>query len=342
MAVFAQRLADAGRVKRGRQAYIYQIRMLLRVAERLVGAPMTIAQLFCAPEILGRALVDDVASSDGNQLSRWSLDQRRSAVRALATFLCADLTALTGRSPHEVVDSALRSVAQRVGTVYRLPGGRPRRRGGVTPLREEIGAVVEASGRAPGFKGLRNRAFLLLLAETGARVNALRTLDGADCVEMPDGALRAFVHEKGKRRKREIELSTPAASALRAYVTAYNRAAIALGWASRIRLGQPGPVWRNSSRSCWPYPDVLACLRHACGGAGVASFTPHALRRAFASDAANTLSRHEVALAGNWQGLGRLDEHYITLRPFELAHRLAHPTSFFPAVPLESIPYAST
>ncbi len=209
-------------------------------------------------------------------------------------------------------------------------------------MREEVDAVVEAAGSAPGYKGLRNRAFLLLLAETGARVNALRTLDGTDCVEMPDGTLRAFVHEKGKRRKREIELSPPAAAALRAYATAYNRGAIAAGWASRIRLGQLGPVWRNSSRSCWPYPNVLACLRHTCALAGVAPFTPHALRRAFASDAASILSRHEVALAGNWQGLDRLDEHYISLRPFELAHRLAHPPSLPPAVPLESIPYVST
>ena len=42
--------------------------------------------------------------------------------------------------------------------------------------------------------------------------------------------------------------------------------------------------------------------------------TPHALRRAFATDAASVLPRHTVAQAGGWKGLERLDDHYVQPR----------------------------
>jgi len=43
----------------------------------------------------------------------------------------------------------------------------------------------------------------------------------------------------------------------------------------------------------------------------VPAFSPHALRRFFATEAASALPRHVVALAGGWQGVERLDDHYI-------------------------------
>ncbi len=118
-----------------------------------------------------------------------------------------ELLALLGVDPRQVLDIALRGVAERVGTGYRLTGGTPRRRGGRAPTGEEIDAVVAKVGMAPGFLGHRNTAFVAILAATGARVNALLRLDGSDCVLMPSGRLRLFLHEKGKLRQREVELS---------------------------------------------------------------------------------------------------------------------------------------
>ena len=149
----------------------------------------------------------------------------------------------------------------------------------------------------------------MILAETGAQVNALRLLDRADCVEMPSGRLRLFLHEKGKGELREVELSRAAADGLRAYAEAFNYLASVRRWPARIRPGEPGPIWRNSPRGCWSYENILATLRAGCLAAEVPPFTPHGLRRAFATDAASMLPRHTVAQAGGWQGLERLDDH---------------------------------
>ena len=156
------------------------------------------------------------------------------------------LLPLLGEEPYDRLDRALRSVAERVGAGYRLNGGAPRRRGGKAPSATQIRDVLDAAGREPGYRGARNRAFFTILAETGARVNALRQLDGADCFEMPSGRLRIFLHEKGKREPREIELSRDAAAGLRAYAEAFNYHAAVRHWPVRVRLGDRGPVWRNS------------------------------------------------------------------------------------------------
>jgi integrase len=214
-----------------------------------------------------------------------------------------ELLPLLCEEPLDRVDRALRTVAERVGTGYRLSGGAPRRRGGRAPTEGQIRDVLEALGRAPGYLGVRNRAFFTILAESGARINALRELDGADCIEMPSGRLRIFLHEKGKGEPREVELSHAAADAMRAYAEAFNYLAAVRRWHARVRLGEPGPIWRNSARGRWSYRDILEILRASCAAAEVQPFTPHALRRAFATDAASILPRHTVAQAGGWQGL---------------------------------------
>ena len=70
-------------------------------------------------------------------------------------------------------------------------------------------------------------------------------------------------------------------------------------------------MWRNSPRGCWSYRAILDTLRAGCETAEVPPFAPHALRRAFATDATSVLPRHTVAQAGGWQGLERLDDHYV-------------------------------
>jgi integrase len=214
-------------------------------------------------------------------------------------------------------------VAERVGTGYRLGGGTPRRRGGRAPSDTQVRDVLDAIGRASGYPGLRNRAFLTILAETGARVNALRLLDGTDCFEMPNGRLRIFLHEKGKGEPREIEVSREAADGVRAYAEAFNYHAAVRRWPVRVRLGERGPIWRNSTRGRWSYDNILATLRAGCIASEIPPFTPHALRRAFATEAASVLPRHTVARAGGWQGLDRLDDHYVRPRSTTIREKLS-------------------
>lgn len=287
---------------------------MLLIAARLTGRAMTCADLIRDEGLLSQVLVHDTAPTLGTRLSRWTLAQRRSAIRDFVTLMRPELRVLLSEEPHERLDRALRTVADRVGAGYRLNGGAPRRRGGRAPSDSQVWDVLEAVGRAPGYLGTRNRAFFTILAETGARVNALRQLDGADCVEMPSGRLRLFLHEKSKGERREVELSRAAAEALHGYAEAFNYLAAVRRWPVRVRVGEPGPIWRNSTRGRWSEDDIRAVLSAACSVAAVMPFTPHALRRAFATDAASILPRHTVAQAGGWQGLERLDDHYVQPR----------------------------
>ena len=323
LTAFLRRLVAQGRARKGRNAYRYQMRSILLIAERLTGRALTCAELFQDPGILGRALVDDTAPTRGPRLSKWTLAQRRSAIRSFATLMRSELLPLLGEEPNVRLDRALQAVADRVGAGYRLTGGAPRRRGGRAPSAGQIRDVLDAVARGPGYLGARNRAFFTILSETGARVNALRTLDGADCVEMPSGRLRVFLHEKGKAEPREVELSRAATETLRAYAEAFNYLAATKRWGVRILIGKPGPVWRNSPRGRWSYGDILATLRDGCSAAEVPGFTPHALRRAFATDAATMLPRHTVAQAGGWQGLERLDDHYVQPRAGTIREKLS-------------------
>jgi integrase len=321
--IYLKRLRAQGAAEKGVCAYRYQLQCTLAAASHLCGRTVICAELFRDAQLLGRALVHDATPVQGTQASRWTLAQRRSAIRSFAKLMRPELIMFLGEDPNDLVDRALQAVAERVGTGYRLTGGAPRRCGARAPTQAEVTLVLEALGQETGYLGLRNRAFFTILVATGARVNALRDLDGADCVEIPSGRLRIFLHEKGKAEAREIELSYHASNALHSFAEAYNYIAAVRGWRPRVRIGQPGAVWRNSSRGRWSYNDVRATLRSACATVAVQPFTPHALRRAFATDAASLLPRHTVALAGGWKGLQRLDDHYIHPRQSLIWDKLA-------------------
>ena len=322
LVAFTRRLAAQGRARKGQKAYQYQVRSMLKIAERLTGQTVTLADLIRDEALLGRVLVHDIAPTLGTRLSRWTLAQRRSTIRSFATLMRPELLALLGGDPHDHLDRALRAVAERVGAGFRLNGGAARQRGGRAPSAAQIRDVLDAVGREPGYLGARNRTFFAILAESGGRVNALRQLDGADCVELPSGRIRIFIHEKGKRAPREVELSRDTAGGLRAYAEAFNFLAASRRWHVRVHLGEPGPIWRNSARGCWSYNNILATLRAGCATADVPAFTPHAMRRAFATDAASVLPRHTVAQAGGWQGLERLDDHYVQPRDSTIREKL--------------------
>jgi integrase len=149
-------------------------------------------------------------------------------------------------------------------------------------------------------------------------------------MQMPSGRVRLFLHEKSKGERREVELSTAAAEALRGYVEAFNYQVAVRRWPVRVRLGEPGPIWRNSTRGRWSEDDIRAVLSAGCSAAEVMPFTPHAFRRAFATDAASVLPRHTVAQAGGWHGLERLDDHYITPRAATIRAKLTRSTEDSP------------
>src|SRR5437763_10647397 len=100
--------------------------------------------------LLGRVIVHDIAPMLGTRLSRWTLAQRRSAIRSFAALMRPELLALFEDDPHDRLDRALRAVADRVGVGYRLTGGAPRRRGGPAPSGSQIRDVLHAAGCEPG------------------------------------------------------------------------------------------------------------------------------------------------------------------------------------------------
>ena len=137
---------------------------------------------------------------------------------------------------------------------------------------------------------------------------------------MTSAAIYARVSSARQKKDETIGSQT---AALHAYAEAFNYHAAVRRWTVRVRLREPGIVWRNSPRGCWSYDDILATLRAGCSAADVPAFTPHALRRAFATDAASILPRHTVAQAGGWKGLERLDDHYVQPRGATIHEKLS-------------------
>jgi integrase len=329
---FVRRLIAVGASAKTRQAYVFQIRRLVDVGCRHgLGDRERLIAIFRDDALLGLALTDDRSLSQGT-LSRWTLAQRRSAVRTFARLMAPELRPLVGAEPEVLVIRALRRVAERVGGGYRLTGGAPRRRGGRAPTPNEVAAIIAAASEAHGFKGVRNRAFFTLLYETGSRVNALRGLTGDAVIALSSGGLRLMLHAKGQTASREIELSERAATLLHAYIASFNRHAAVAGRCERIRIGEPGPIWRSAWGTQWAYRGVVETFAQACLAAGAAPYTLHTFRRAFATEAASKLPRHVVARAGGWQGLERLDNHYIRPRQEAVIAKLADRPTRNPSV----------
>jgi integrase len=321
---FRRRLAATGASPKAQKAYVFQLRQLLSAAHRRgLKRGQGLIDLFADTALLGQALIDDRASR-GDTLSRWTLAQRRSAVRSFARLMAPELRPVLGAEPERIVIRALRGAAERVGGGYRLSGGTPRRRGGRAPTAEEVQGIIAAAASAGGFLGRRNRAFLTLLYETGSRVNALREIQGTDLVELPDGRVRLFLHAKGRRERREVEVSANSARLLHQYVDTFNGRAAYAGRPERIGIGERGPFWRSTWWQSWAYANVAKVFERACLASGKHAYSLHALRRAFASDAASHLPRQVVAAAGGWQGLRRMDNHYVQTDMATIARKLCN------------------
>ena len=69
---------------------------MLMIAERLTGHAGTCADLIQDERLLDMVLVDETAPTLGTRLSRWTLAQRRSAIRDFVSLMRPELTALLG------------------------------------------------------------------------------------------------------------------------------------------------------------------------------------------------------------------------------------------------------
>jgi integrase len=303
--------------------YQFHLREIVAAAHRINGRDDDLLALFRDPPLLGRALISDVRD-DGSHASGWTLAQRRTAARSVAEHCGPELRVELGRDPSEIVDRALQAVAERVGGGYRIPGQRPRGRGGPTPSAAEVTAILSAAGRTRGWEGLRDRAFIACLAASGSRVTALRTLDTAYAVPLRGGRLRLLVAQKGGRSRHEAELPPVVAALLRAYVSGYNDWARA-GARAQIVLGGEGPLWRDYAGRVWGGRSMRRVVRTACAAAGGPDYPPHSYRRFWATRAAQALPRWEAAAAGGWEGPRRFDEHYVDVRAEQLHAKLAGP-----------------
>ena len=257
-------------------------------------------------------------SRETRQLSKWTLAQRRSAVRWFAYLLRPELEVALGTDPHKMLDHALRLVADHVGTGYGLTGGKPRRRGGHTPTATDISMMSRrlAVRMDTAVCGIA-RFFASSLRRVRESTHCVNWI-GSNCWLSPNGNMRTISHDKGEREPREVELSARATSDLHAYASASNRWALSARCTTRIRLGHHGSIWRNSGRGRWTYRDINPTLQRACVAREVTPFTPHDSGELLATDAAELLPRHVVAQAGGWKGLERLDDHYIHPRAFDI------------------------
>lgn len=174
-----------------------------------------------------------------------------------------------------------------------------------------MNALLEAAGREAGWDGERDRALFEVLFYTGARVNAIRCLDGSAIRREPDGSARMLIRAKHPKDSGEFLIPVDVVRLIDRYARTFNLWARARGSPSRIGIGVHGPLWCSPRGNVMPYEEVGRRLTAACVVAGVARITPHALRHAFATLATEGNPRFTVAAAGGWAGPRLMDDHYV-------------------------------
>lgn len=309
--------------QRTARQYSWVLRDSLRLASQLSRRSVSCRELFTNTELLGRVLADGRASDESRAISAWLASQRRSVARSFALLMVNELEGLDVSDPAQRVTESLQSVAEPIGSGFRLPVGWPRGRGGPMPTPEEAEAVRRVMAGRSNWIGARNDAFLSVLASRGQRIGALLALDGANLHRLPDGQVRMLLHAKSSREPFELALPADAAISIEAYIEGFNSWARASGSGVRIGFGVSGPFWRGLSGRLWRYTQWSRELAEACTAAGVSRFTAHGYRRAFASHATTVVPRSIAALAGNWTSPRRMDDHYVQPSLTRLRTRLA-------------------
>ena len=293
---------------------------VLRLASEHAARELDLTGLFREPLLLGAILVSAKRAGGGPEVSGWTVANRRTAMRSVAGLLAPELEAAGISEPSSVVDDALRACAERVGMRYRLPKAPVRNRGGRAPSPAEVRAVTEAMREEPGWAGRRDALLVELLFLVGCRVNAAVALRGASVTRRPDGRGLMHVHAKHHRDSGEFLIPAALTREIDDYVSDFNSWSRARGLGIRVGVGIPGPLWRSHTGRPLGYRSFVTRLAAACQRAGVERVTPHALRRAFASTATESLDRATVARAGGWMNSRLMDAHYMQ-RTVDVAKR---------------------
>lgn len=156
---------------------------------------------------------------------------------------------------------------------------------------EEIAALMETCRTGPPLRGTRDAAIIILMCGCGLRENEVTNLSLAD-YNPASGDL--MVHGKGGGKDGKLRP---------AYLTNGTRRAMEI-WLSK-RGDQPGPLFTTIFKSDeltlvgMSNISVWYLLKNRAEKAGVAKFTPHDLRRTFASE---MLSKTDLATVAKLMG----------------------------------------
>ena len=333
LALYERRIAARWTVKT-RQKYTWVLRNLLDLASNLAGHSVAIIELLRDEPLLGRTLATATTADGSRQISACVAAQRRSVLRSFTQLLEPELRREGITDAGDALVRALRSVAEPVGTGYRLPVGTPRGRGGPTPPNEELAAIRDELGRKPGWRGTRNEIMLSLMTRRGVRIGGLLGLDGASAHRLPHGRVRCLLRAKSAREPYELAVPDDLIGPLVRYVEQFNAWARASGLPDRIGFGTPGRFWRNDFGRPLTYQTWTTELKQACVSAGLPVYTSHAFCRAFATTSTMAAPRATVASAGNWTSTRRMDDHYV--RPS--ITRLRQSVARLPSRPQQALP----
>jgi integrase len=304
------------------QVYRQALACVAKQGQRHLGKTIaTVWEVYSADTIAAIARDDSPFDPQSDQLRKYTLRQRRVAIRSFARTM-ADLDP-EGRALDELdclVDEGLRKAGAWRGMRATIDAGAKHRRHR-RPTEEELEKVAAvAGGSRTTFLGRRNRAALYFMARVGARSMTLLAMDGSD-FQWRRGKLFARIREKGRRGRRPIEVPADIVPLLRAYIDSFNGQALARGWGCEIGPGVKGPLigfavkgpfWRGPGGKPLTYHALLGMARTSASIAGVPDFHLHGLRHMRAGYLGKHLDSDEAALAGGWRGPGVYERHYAS------------------------------
>lgn len=133
---------------------------------------------------------------------------------------------------------------------------------------------------------------------TSLRVGAALALTRADLRQLPNGTWWVHAHEKARPDARPV-LVPP------------EQGALALAWQ---QLSADASLWVVGGRQV-RLDEVRTWITAGCAQAGVARFTPHNLRHAFARDLVPYLGLTGTMHAGGWLAAPVLERYLDASRP---------------------------
>ena len=256
-----------------RRHYRWVLRNLLELASTLAGHSVGILELLKDEPLLGQTLASATTADGGREVSAWLVAQRRTVLRSFIELVEPELRLNGITDAGGALVRTLRSIAEPIGTGYRLPGGKPRGRGGPTPSIEEISAIQDELTHKAGWRGTRNAIILTLMTRRGVRVGGLLLLDGVRAHRLTDGRVRCFLRAKSKREPYELAVPDDLIGPLACYVEQFNAWARASGLPDRIGFGIGGRFWRSDLGRPLTYQTWTNELRQACLSAGLPVYT---------------------------------------------------------------------